>query len=989
MGASFSALIGLMLATCADTCLQFNLTLPEVDVHRNDLKVFQSVSNYPESSGGYGIPPLLIAFILDTSDLPNGQAVIWEKDGSRYTIDPAALVSNGHKGKGKEKDERSGIVLERWTLNARCIGFLDVHTVELISSRKSTEAEPSSSALAMAPHTAYRYGIIHFRALFSLVRLLPSYRLFRRLRRANNGLRLGIKLWAPEGYGDSSEDMLAAWETMESGLVSMDVGLDRLVTTNGTSPDQPEFYDLPQMDMFGSTYSLKVEYRPNVDFHVEDMESVLSEKFVDMDEDWFTPTVGGRPTGTDVPPRSPPAYIQSLRKGTTPTAIPSTSPIPQRQQAATPGSFGSAGRPSFSRGPSAMGGAQSKGSVGSYGSRWGALAEGLPFAGPSPSPGPAVDASRVSGLQISTIDSAPFQNDTRLTSVQETDSQGSSIPGSSGAAAAAARRLSGHSVHPFNTSTSPSTSLLRGTPPGGPQMRPGSVGRTSSFLSQSGRSFTHAQLANMPGVGTSPPIQSPVSPSSLSFTKQPMPRPLSNRPPYMSSSPSPFIPGSLEREAPPMGTGAPGSFGASPQFIKRYSTQRQTRAGPSGSHSSAEGTSLPGSTGLASQQPLRRSSTRTSQESALRYSAAIPGPDDDDIQAFLKTLDALPQPPSVAAQTVQASRSHLPSTSSSLSAASIPPSPSPLHTSGGSPSGAAPHPPARAPLTRTQIGENLKRMAGSFNMNTSKLVESTTVAPIPAPPVSSTPATSSASNSNPSSISVGLITASRPANTARRISVPEGRAFRSSPMPTSPSQLPLPSSPTRLSTLGPIRGQTAAKPPSALPRSLPGPNSGSLSEDPPLPPLTAKAISGTTHLSPQTTGTSTATNESRTSRRGPVLLRGGFEGRTTKASTSSSPSHSPIRDFARMGLGPSNRLATRAESVSLGYGHGYRKSAGQRTAPSSFGAQESGLDKEEERGRKAGVRGALSDKGIDENELGNDGKGSEGRRGFGGLGKDW
>ena len=514
-------------------------------------------------------------------------------------------------------------------------------------------------------------------------------------------------------------------------------------------------------------------------------------------------------------------------------------------------------------------------------------------------------------------------------------------------------------------SSSPSTSLLRSTPPNQQALhphtnRPGSsVGRTSSFLSQSGRSFTHAQLANMsPPVGSSPPVHSPNSPSSLSFTKQPIPRSLSGRPAYTTpSNSSPFIPGSLERD-----TQTPGTAGQS-QVAKRYSlslSQRPVRLG--GSHSSGEGTSLPENPGSVGPTLLRRSSTRTSQESGLRYSTPAPGPDDEDIQAFLKTLDALPQPPSLAAQAIHASRSHLPSTSSSLSNPSVPPSPSPLHGSIGSPgqgTGAAAVPTGRAPMTRTQVDDALRRMAGSFNLNTSKLVESTVAADVGS---SRQPSPSSASGSGSHVPSVGLLTASRPESAPRKVPPLDPETPRpglrqqssiktGSPLASSPAQLPLPESPTPESkTKSPALGHPTA-------RSLPGTGGGSLLEDVASPLPFAMPI-GTAHLSPQTTGTSTATNESRASasRRGPVLLRGGFEGRATKASTSSSPSHSPIRDFARLGLNAGNRLggatSARSDSTNLGYGF-VRKSAAQHTAPSSFGGRVDGADdEEEERGRR-------------------------------------
>ena len=102
----------------------------------------------------------------------------------------------------------------------------------------------------MAAHTAYRLGIIHFRTLFAFTRLLPSYRLYRRLRRSNNGLRIAMKVWAPEGYENHAEDMTLAWEVMERGLVPLDHSLDQFVLTESTSPDTFETHKIPSVDLF-------------------------------------------------------------------------------------------------------------------------------------------------------------------------------------------------------------------------------------------------------------------------------------------------------------------------------------------------------------------------------------------------------------------------------------------------------------------------------------------------------------------------------------------------------------------------------------------------------------------------------------------------------------------------------------------------------------------------------------------------------------------
>ncbi|KAK4687701.1 autophagy-related protein 13, partial [Tremellales sp. Uapishka_1] len=774
----------------------FNLSLPETDLHKNDLLLYKSISSYSPYTP---IPPLLVAFILDTSDIPSGQALMWGRTDGRVRLDLG--IGNG---KGKERERKNGILLERWTFQAR------------------TPPDDQASVPLLPALTAYRMGIIHFRALYSLVRLLPAYRLYRRLRRANNGLKVGIKLWTPEMASPE------AWDVMEGGLIGMDTSLETLAHGDVIDEEDIAKYTLAKLDLFGNQYELSVDYRQEVDFGTEDMESALSEKFeADVEEDWFRPTVHRYNTSnpSPIPQRQMPMNVGPGSAGLSSTR-------PERKLSGlTPGS---AKRPASSLGTE----------------KWGMLAEGLPFA-----------ASAGAGASMTSTDGK----------VEPTSPSIASGPSGS---ATVARRLSAHSIGPFKTlSASPSTSILRGPLPQNlpinqPQRhvsgsRPGSIGRTSSFLSQSGRSFTHAQMANMHPSSSSPtyhdsspPVQTPVSPSSLSFSKQPFPRSLSGRPVYQHASPSsPFIPSSLEREN-------------SIPNIKRYSsslTQRQGRlAGSAGSQgSSGDGTS-PG--GLLRQTSGRESGLRNSVENPTsRIATMTPASDDDDIQAFLKTLESLPQPPSLAAQNA-VSRSHLPSTSSSLSAAT------PSSGEGKD----------RQPLTRRQVDEALQKMKGSFTTR----IESDVLTRSSMSSSQRESNTSASQSAIGGSSQYGLLTASRPTPAARRIpstNSPPSLGFGlGNRVSSAKNGSPLSANPTT--------APHKASHPHA--RSLPG---QTLLQQPESSGPHAATLTGPNILSPQTTGgTGTDSNSNTSRRRGPVLLRGGFG---NQPSTSPSPSHSPIRDF--------------------------------------------------------------------------------------------
>lgn len=440
------------------------------------------------------------------------------------------------------------------------------------------------------------------------------------------------------------------------------------------------------------------------------------------------------------------------------------------------------------------------------------------------------------------------------------------------------------------------------------------------------------------------------------------------------SGSSPFIPGSLERDT-TTGTGIGETSTANPpHIIKRYSSSFSSR--PSSlthrpsvqSQGSSADASLPSF--LGGQGLLRRTSTR---ESGLRHSLEPPKkrnkvPDEDDIEAFLKTLDAVPQP----SRSQYAPSGRFASMGSSLSTREH------RGEGGGTPNSqlaTSPHAQGqgyngRVPMTRAWVDDELKRMAGSFSTGEMAI-----------PSRGDTTAASSSSNVNTAAssarasmtgtpASIGLLSASRPSSASRRVPITgegteEGgqltfRRRSGGPSPLSQGLISAAgkgSSPLAASPMQALRSADQvpadrgvrsglSDPPTATgsARSLPRSAMGVTHEYPePLPLRSAgagvgyaglanygaTAVTRASALSPQTTGETSSTNSpstsattnatntttatTRTPRRGPVLLRGGFEHRSSATST---PSHSPVRDYARAGV------AVNAASTSGAFGLG-------------------------------------------------------------------
>lgn len=118
--------------------------------------MYRAVSNAPAP------PPLQLQVLLSVPDLTNNQVLVHlAPDSSRLRVDPTPRH----------------IVLENWLLNF---------------TPSSPEVPGDSDADSVAPSTIYKHGIPLFRSIYSLLRILPSWKLYKKLRRrTSNAYRNG------------------------------------------------------------------------------------------------------------------------------------------------------------------------------------------------------------------------------------------------------------------------------------------------------------------------------------------------------------------------------------------------------------------------------------------------------------------------------------------------------------------------------------------------------------------------------------------------------------------------------------------------------------------------------------------------------------------------------------------------------------------------------------------------------------------------------
>ncbi|KAF9934498.1 autophagy protein 13 [Mortierella alpina] len=227
----------------------FNLELEDLDIYKEDAKFWRAIAITDSP------PTMLVELLLDTSELsPSQMLVLMDENNRKNRVDISSHSSSSSTPLGQAKTRRS-IILESWSLTL---------------SNTPPDRVPE-------PPVVYKKSIIFFRSLFAYMRLLPAYQLYRRLRKQNHPLKIGFRV----NRGQSPE---------ESMFRDSEIGIEVPLIEGETRAMLSE-YRFGQVETPLGAFSLKVTYRSNCEFHVDESEAVLSSRFIDMDENYFTPTI--------------------------------------------------------------------------------------------------------------------------------------------------------------------------------------------------------------------------------------------------------------------------------------------------------------------------------------------------------------------------------------------------------------------------------------------------------------------------------------------------------------------------------------------------------------------------------------------------------------------------------------------------------------------------------------------------------------------------
>ena len=240
--------------------------------------------------------PLVIEIYVDTSQLASNQALVFmDDDGKRWDVADALPSSATSSPRVMKNGARyCEVVLERWT-------------IELGDPSEYTSAE-----LNDALPNVYKKGVVLFRSLYTYLRFLPTWRLYKRLGRqsgSHQALKLKFRIRQGQSLARGQKDSLFA----------------PLCPQDQDNPDEiTERHEFDHLLCPGGALRIRSVFRASASFGIADSESLLSSRFLGQDEGIPTLQAGRSLPGSRSSGKLPEKYSS--------TAAPYTSTMATRER---------------------------------------------------------------------------------------------------------------------------------------------------------------------------------------------------------------------------------------------------------------------------------------------------------------------------------------------------------------------------------------------------------------------------------------------------------------------------------------------------------------------------------------------------------------------------------------------------------------------------------------------------------------------------------
>lgn len=232
----------------------FNVVLPDSDDLISDVMEWKTMDAMRGPT-----PPLCIEIYLDIRGLnPRQSLVVHDEHGKRWDVSEALRAAVESPRPSGRTTLPTQLVLERWSIE---IGDKNaVHPTEL--------RDPLPNV--------YKKAVVLFRSLYAYLRFLPAYKYYKtiaRLPASDPSLKLHYRIChAARPQPDTLNIPL---------YPSTENVTERQVFTPSNSPIGP--------------FCISVQYRTNCEFSVDDSESLLSSKFMGLDDTYLEPSTSRDP----------------------------------------------------------------------------------------------------------------------------------------------------------------------------------------------------------------------------------------------------------------------------------------------------------------------------------------------------------------------------------------------------------------------------------------------------------------------------------------------------------------------------------------------------------------------------------------------------------------------------------------------------------------------------------------------------------------------
>ncbi|GAB7366596.1 hypothetical protein MBLNU230_g8581t2 [Neophaeotheca triangularis] len=235
----------------------FNTVLDDTDALVQDLQEWKRPDLADHSP-----PPLVVEVYLDASHLTHNQALVLVDDtGKRWDVADALATSRDSSPRPtKSGSQHCEVVLERWM-------------VQLGEGEDYTAAELNDQL-----PNVYKKGVVLFRSLYTYQRLLPAWKLHKKLRgrQSNNQQGPKLKFRIKQGHGAP-------------------LGKDSLYTPlcpADAYDNVTEQHHFAPLLCPAGPLKISVSWRTNCDFTIADAEALLSSRFQGFDEQVTLPPAG-------------------------------------------------------------------------------------------------------------------------------------------------------------------------------------------------------------------------------------------------------------------------------------------------------------------------------------------------------------------------------------------------------------------------------------------------------------------------------------------------------------------------------------------------------------------------------------------------------------------------------------------------------------------------------------------------------------------------